>query len=561
MCYYDFSNKRFVQLATAEIKDVSTRDNAKYAIGVDDTKYQKTISWLGYSYKDIYRIDMTTGESKRIISRSPRNPRMSPSGNYLYWFNREDGRHYSYDLENEDSFSLTDIELGIFYDEENDRPMDPRSYGYGGWTADEEELVIYDRYDIWLARPNESRKIRKITNGRKDQIEYRIVILDKERDYLSEQWLVRWINHKTKDEGYAHLNVYSGELTQLFAGPYKIDRSPLKAKSSNDIIWTKENYDIFPDLIHSDTLLQRQNIISNANPQQSEYSWGSIHMHEWKDDENMLRKGLLVLPDGFDPKKKYPLLVNFYERNSQNLHRHRAPYAHRSTINYAYYSSKGYILFNPDVYYKNGYPGKSCEVAVLSGVKSLIDKEFVDKDRIGVQGHSWGGYQVAHLLTKTDMFKCAESGAPVVNMISAYGGIRWGSGMSRQFQYEKTQSRLGATLWKNPELYIENSPVFNLDKVNTPVLILHNDEDGAVPWYQGIEYFVGLRRLGKPAWMLNYNGEPHWPIKWQNRLDFNIRMEQFFDHYLMDAPMPRWMKRGVPALEKGILQGMELDRN
>ena len=562
LCYYDFSNKRFVQLATAEVKEVSTRDNAKYAIGVDDTKYQQTISWLGYSYKDIYRIDMTTGESKRIISRSPRDPRMSPSGNYLYWFNREDGRHYSYDLENESSFSLTDIELGIFYDEENDRPMDPRSYGYGGWTADEEELVIYDRYDIWLARPNESRKIRKITNGRKDQIEYRIVILDKERDYLSaEQWLVRWINHKTKDEGYAHLNVYSGELTQLFLGPYKIDRSPLKAKSSNDIIWTKENYDVFPDLIHSDTLLQIQNIISNANPQQSEYSWGSIHMHEWKDDENMLRKGLLVLPDGFDPKKKYPLLVNFYERNSQNLHRHRAPYAHRSTINYAYYSSKGYILFNPDVYYKNGYPGKSSEVAVLSGVKSLIDKEFVDKDRIGVQGHSWGGYQVAHLLTKTDMFKCAESGAPVVNMISAYGGIRWGSGMSRQFQYEKTQSRLGATLWENPELYIENSPVFNLDKVNTPVLILHNDEDGAVPWYQGIEYFVGLRRLGKPAWMLNYNGEPHWPVKWQNRLDFNIRMEQFFDHYLMDAPMPRWMKRGVPALEKGILQGMELDTN
>ena len=159
------------------------------------------------------------------------------------------------------------------------------------------------------------------------------------------------------------------------------------------------------------------------------------------------------------------------------------------------------------------------------------------------------------------MFKCAESGAPVVNMISAYGGIRWGSGMSRQFQYEKTQSRLGATLWKNPELYIENSPVFNLDKVNTPVLILHNDEDGAVPWYQGIEYFVGLRRLGKPAWMLNYNGEPHWPVKWQNILDFNIRIEHFFDHYLMDAPMPRWMKRGVPALEKGILQGMELDRN
>jgi dipeptidyl aminopeptidase/acylaminoacyl peptidase len=135
-------------------------------------------------------------------------------------------------------------------------------------------------------------------------------------------------------------------------------------------------------------------------------------------------------------------------------------------------------------------------------------------------------------------------------MISAYGGIRWGSGMSRMFQYERTQSRLGKTLWENPGLYMENSPIFNMDKVNTPVLILHNDKDSAVPWYQGIEYFVALRRLNKPAWLLNYNGEPHWPLKWPNRLDFNIRMEQFFDHYLMDGPKPEWMKNGIPAHQK-----------
>lgn len=562
LCYYDVSNSNIVQLASSEIQDVTISEKAKFAIGVDDTKYQQTISWLGYSYKDIYKIDMKTGESKLIISRSPRDPRMSPNGNYLYWFNREDGKNYSFDLENDKSFVLTDKEIGIFYDEENDRPMDPWSYGTGGWTVDEEQLAIYDRYDIWLALPNRSRKIRKITNGRENKIEYRIVKLDRESDYIpNDKWLVKWVDHNTKNEGYAHVDVESGQVTQLFSGPYKLDRYPKKAKNSNDIVWTKENYQIFPDLIHSDTIFTKENKISSANPQQSQYNWGSIQMHEWKDSEGVDRKGLLVLPDGFDPNKKYPMLVNFYERNSQNLHRHRAPYAHRSTINYAYYASKGYILFNPDVYYQNGYPGKSCEIAVISGVQSVIDKGFVDKDRIGVQGHSWGGYQVAHLLTKTDIFKCAESGAPVVNMISAYGGIRWGSGMSRMFQYEKTQSRLGATLWENPELYIENSPVFNLDKVNTPVLILHNDEDGAVPWYQGIEYFVGLRRLGKPSWMLNYNGEPHWPLKWQNRLDFNIRMEQFFDHYLMDAPMPRWMKRGIPALEKGILQGLEVDKN
>jgi dipeptidyl aminopeptidase/acylaminoacyl peptidase len=178
---------------------------------------------------------------------------------------------------------------------------------------------------------------------------------------------------------------------------------------------------------------------------------------------------------------------------------------------------------------------------------------------MGLQGHSWGGYQIADLLTKTERFACAESGAPVVNMISAYGGIRWGTGMSRQFQYEKTQSRLGATLWENPDLYLENSPVFNLDKVTTPVLILHNDNDGAVPWYQGIEYFVGLRRLGKPTWLLNYNDEPHWPVKRPNRIDFNRRLEQFFDHYLMNKPMPVWMKKGVPAVEREYNDGFQID--
>jgi len=254
--------------------------------------------------------------------------------------------------------------------------------------------------------------------------------------------------------------------------------------------------------------------------------------------------GVLIKPPNFDPTKKYPMLVNFYERSSQGLYRHRAPYPHRSTINYSYYANRGYLIFNPDVKYRVGYPGESAYNAVMPGVTKLIEKGFVDKDNIGMQGHSWGGYQVAYMVTRTNLFKCAESGAPVVNMFSAYGGIRWRSGLSRMFQYENTQSRI-------------NSPIFTLDKVETPLLILHNDKDGAVPWYQGIELFVGLRRLGKPAWMLNYNDEPHWPVKRQNRMDFNIRMSQFFDFYLKGAAEPQWMKRGVPAIEKGIRQGLD----
>jgi dipeptidyl aminopeptidase/acylaminoacyl peptidase len=305
-------------------------------------------------------------------------------------------------------------------------------------------------------------------------------------------------------------------------------------------------------------LVNLQTLISDANPQQKNYNWGTNQLVKWTSLEGKEITGMLVKPENFDPSKKYPMIVNFYEKSSDRLHRHIAPSPGRSTINYSFYTSRGYVIFNPDVHYKIGYPGESAYNCVIPGIETLLKKGFIDKDNIGVQGHSWGGYQIAHLVTKTNIFKAAESGAPVVNMISAYGGIRWWTGLSRQFQYEHTQSRIGGTPWEYPQRYLENSPIFNLDKVNTPLLIMHNDADGHVPWYQGIEFFVGLRRLGKPSWLLNYNGEPHWPLKHQNRKDFNIRLAQFFDYYLKGAKKPIWMQRGVPAIEKGINQGYEL---
>ena len=227
-----------------------------------------------------------------------------------------------------------------------------------------------------------------------------------------------------------------------------------------------------------------------------------------------------------------------------------------------FYASRGYLVFIPDVVYRTGYPGQSAYDAVVPGVLHLIAQGYVDPDRIGVQGHSWGGYQIAYLVTRTNLFRAAAAGAPVANMTSAYGGIRWESGMSRMFQYERTQSRIGATLWEAPLKYIDNSPLFALDRVETPLLILHNDHDGAVPWYQGIELFVGLRRLDKPAWLINYNGEPHWPSStYAKRRDWNIRLQQFFDYFLLGAPAPVWLAEGIPATEKGRTSGLELEKS
>jgi dipeptidyl aminopeptidase/acylaminoacyl peptidase len=252
------------------------------------------------------------------------------------------------------------------------------------------------------------------------------------------------------------------------------------------------------------------------------------------------------------------MVVYFYERMSQQLHTYYSPTWNRSMISFPAFASRGYLIFIPDIPYRIGFPGESARNSIVSGVTNLISKGFVDKNNIGLQGHSWGGYQIAYLVTQTNLFKCAESGAPVVNMVSAYGGIRWETGISRQFQYEHTQSRIGGTLWEKPLRYIENSPIFFADKIETPLLIMHNDKDGAVPWYQGIEFYMALRRLGKPAWLLNYNEEGHGLVQLRNRKDFQLRMGQFFDHYLKGAPKPKWMENGVPAIEKGIRQGYEL---
>ena len=398
-----------------------------------------------------------------------------------------------------------------------------------------------------------------ITNGRESKLRYRYIETDPEADFIesNQDLLLSVFDEKDKSSGYASTSLNSDIVTVKIKDHFRYNTRPIKARDADRYLFTKENFKVFPDLLVSSASFTNSKKVSSANPQQNQYSWGSAEVYEWLSSDGQSLQGLLVKPDNFDPNKKYPMIVNFYERSSDGLHRHRAPYPHRSTINYAFYVSRGYVIFNPDVVYKVGYPGESAENSVISGTTSLIREGFIDKDRIGVQGHSWGGYQIAHLITRSNLFACAESGAPVVNMFSAYGGIRWGSGLSRMFQYEHTQSRIGGTIWDEHTRYVENSPLFFLDKVETPVLIMHNDEDGAVPWYQGIEFFTSMRRLGKPAWLLNYNGEPHWPLKRQNRLDFNIRMQQFFDYFLMDQPMPLWMDTGVPATEVGIDQRLE----
>ncbi len=558
MAVISLPSGRMQQVATGAFPDMEVGDegNARHALLSTSAPYELERQWTGRRARDYALADLEDGGSRKILTGVAGPVDLSPKGTYVYGYKSLDSTWFAYNIKESRYQDLTKGQA--FYNELHDSPSPPRPYGAAGWTEKDGDLILYDRYDLWKFDPDTGTSER-LTRGRETRTVYRYVPLDEEERYLDPRapWLLTTFDEADKSSGYASFDPRRNTVQSLLKGPYRYSR-PVKAERAETLLFTRESFQEFPDLRVSDMEFKDPVRISHANPQQEAYRWGSIELVDWVSLDGRPLTGMLVKPEGFDPGKQYPMIVNFYEKSSDGLHRHRAPAPGRSTINYAFYASRGYLIFNPDVHYRTGYPGESAYNCVIPGVTSLIEQGFVDRENIGVQGHSWGGYQIAYLVTKTDLFKAAEAGAPVPNMISAYGGIRWWTGLSRQFQYEHTQSRIGGTPWEYPMRYLENSPIFNIDKINTPLLIMHNDADGHVPWYQGIEFFVSLRRLGKPAWFLNYNGEPHWPLKRQNRKDFNIRMAQFFDHYLKGAPKPVWMERGVPAVEKGINQGYEL---
>ncbi len=557
------SDPKIVPLASEQIDRASliNEGNSAYVLGSSDYKYRIASQWTGRTNKDYYLIDIKTGKSTKIINNLDGYAMASPAGKYILFFNREKGHWYSYQIDNGTNHALTEQINVKFVDEENDMPDYANNYGVSGWTEDDKLVLLNDRYDIWALSPDGKGKAQNLTvgYGRSNNITFKVERLNTEDRFFKKNeklWLSAF-NHITKESGWFRKSLNDHKLPELVV----MDKAKLnnlsKAKEAESYLFEKGSFEQSPNYYFSKDLKNSQRI-SDSNPQQKEYNWGTVELVTWTSANGKTAQGLLYKPEDFDANKKYPMIVYFYERLSDGLYNYQAPAPTPSRLNITYFVSNGYLVFTPDIHYTIGHPGKSAEDYINSGVEHLKKNPWVNGNKIGIQGQSWGGYQVAHLITKTNLYAAAWSGAPVVNMTSAYGGIRWQSGMNRQFQYEKTQSRIGATLWEKPELYIENSPLFNLPKVNTPVVIMANDADGAVPWYQGIEMFTALRRLGKVAWLLNYNNDEHNLLQRQNRKDIQIRQQQFFDYYLKDSKAPSWMVRGIPATEKGKNWGFEL---
>ncbi len=562
--YFDIEKEDYVKLQDDVIDDMVLTDRyaSKYVLGIDLTPYA-VATWKSPWEQDYYVIDLETGKKRLLIEKSTSRVDVTLHGKYGVYFDLATNDWISINLETLQKHNMTkDIKVA-FEDEDNDVPAPASYYGSGGFDKDG-NLLFYDKYDIWSVSLDGKTKPKNITkNGRKKKIQFRTKRLDSENywlaSYINGELLLVGFSEKTKTHGIYLLND-DGKLKEKVESDNFTIYSVQKAENSYVQVFKKGNFTQYPDVYITTDNFETHKKITDVNPHQKEFKWGTSELVSWKAYDGTKLEGIVYKPEDFDPSKKYPMIVYFYERSSDDLNYYTIPQPSASTVNESYLVSNDYIMFVPDIVYKEGQPGKDAYNCVISGVEMMEKKKYIDSDRMALQGQSWGGYQVAYLITKTNKFKAAMAGAPVSNMTSAYGGIRWGSGLSRMFQYEQTQSRIGKNLWEGFDLYVESSPLFSLPNIETPLLIMHNDNDGAVPYYQGIELFMGMRRLQKPAWLLVYNNEAHNLRKMKNKQDLSIRMMQFFDHYLKDAPAPMWMTKGVPRAEKGINFGYDLDK-
>ena len=566
----NLATKKFLKLADDDMRTVTPTTEGKWGIGRLDQPYRHDIAWGG-GRADMYRVDLNTGERKLLVKGLMRPLGNSPDGRWYLYF--KDKQVIAQDINTGETKNLSQNSGVDFTDKRDDHPYELPTYGLAGWSADGKSVLLNHDFDIWSLPLTPTGKAVNLTAGIGDaeQIRFRYVDLDADAPGgrgggggfgggggnpqtidTSKPIVLSAYGERTKKSGYYQIAAPGAKPTPLVYADASIGALN-KADHADRIVYTRQTFTEFPDYYTSNLAFAAPRKITDANPQQSEYAWspGRV-LIDYTDARGNKLQGTLALPAGYEPGKKYPMLVYFYELMSDQHHRYSQPVyddrPHMST-----YTSNGYLVLQPDVVYTIGKPGTSAVDDVTSAVKKVIELGYADPKHIGLQGHSWGGYQSSFILTQTGIFAAVVTGAPPTNLVSFYDELYKSTGTVQQGIMEVGQVRMGAgvTPWTAHELYESQSPIHQAEKIKTPFLILQGTADGAVDWHQGLEYYNAARRLGKEVIFLSYPDEPHHLAKEENQKDFQIRMKQFFDHYLKDAPAPKWMTDGVPFLQKG----------
>jgi dipeptidyl aminopeptidase/acylaminoacyl peptidase len=548
---YRVKEKKFLRLADEAVKTVTPAPKHRFAVGRDTKPYDYMANLDGRRYVDVYVIDMATGERKKALTKARYVFGASPTGTHFLYY--DDGHFFTYDMAAGKGTNITEkLTTTSFVDTEDDHNVVKPPRPSVGWSRDGKTVLLSDGWDVWAVKADGSGGDNLTVNGKETGTRYQGVEQfepePKPGFDLTKPLYVGTYGEWTKRGGLGRIEPGKPGVVPLLTGDCTFGQ-PVKARNADVFVYTRQTASVYPDYHLTDATFKPDTRITDANPQQKDYLWtAGVKLVDYAGVNGKKLQGALFLPADYQPGKTYPTVVYIYEKLSQGMHRYTSP-GYRGGFNTAIYTSNGYAVFNPDITYRINDPGKSAVECLLPALDAAVATGVVDPGRVGLHGHSWGGYQTAFTITQTDKFKCAIAGAPLTDMVSMYSSVYWNSGSANQPIFESSQGRFTGGYWEEKDAYIRNSPVYFAQDVKTPLLLLHNDKDGAVDFTQGIEYYNTLRRLQKPVVMLQYKGENHGLAKPENQKDYAARMREYFDHHLMGKAPPDWWTTGVPHLK------------
>ncbi|AMQ55796.1 prolyl oligopeptidase family serine peptidase [Algoriphagus sanaruensis] len=560
---YDVVGKKHIALQDSSMRDLNILPQEHFALGSDQQKYELDINLNGQQYRDYYLVDLKTGAKTLLFENFYQPsfasmPRPSTDGKKLLY--GKDGNFYIYDILAQTHTNITEKLPVTFVNTEDDHNVEKPMQNPLGWSSDSQYVLLRDGWDIWqIALSGKESPVNLTQNGRAQKIryQYRFSLDEEEKGIdLRKTTYVRMYGENTKKSGIATLA--PAKKGGLAAGVKVLSwedaniQGLAKAEKASVFTFTKENSNAPTQVYLTDASLSNPKQITENAPDASKFAWSAgVKLIDYVTTKGDSLQAALFLPAGYVEGQKYPTVVYYYEKLSQTLHNWANPGYSGTGWNPSLYTSNGYAVLIPDIVYKMDDPGMSAVWAVLPAVDAAIKTGVIDESKMGLHGHSWGGYQTSFLITQTNRFKAAAAGAPLTNMISMYDLIYWNTGGGNMSIFEASQGRFLGGPWENWEAYERNSPIYHVKNVQTPLLMLHNDKDGAVDFTQGVEYYNALRRLKKPVIMVQYLGENHGLGKLENRKDYSVRMMEFFDHHLKGLPAPDWMSKGVPRLKLG----------
>ncbi len=543
---WNLDNGKFFTLTTDEAPLAQLTGNQKYAVVYTNTKYKPAFK---EDYADAWIVDVKTGERKLAFEKTLAGfntfPRTSPDGRFLTYF--KDKNWWCYNIATGQNINLTASLPSVFWDIRDDSPAPNRpAVGMGGWLKGDKEILLYDEYDVWAVKPD-GKGARKITDGKATETVYRVQRLDFEEAYLddSKPIFFNMYGDKTKKFGYAKME--NGKVQPLVFENMLVNRL-MKAKDANTYLYMKQDYDQSPVLYATSDFSNARQVVA-TNPQQAGYHWGRSELISYTNKDGKKMQGALFYPANYEPGKKYPMITYIYEELSQTVHNYTNP-SERGAYNTTNFTTNGYFVFRPDITYKINDPGMSAVNCVVPAVEEVIKTGMIDKDKIGLMGHSWGAYQTSFIISQTNLFKAAIAGAPLTNLISMSNSIYWNTGTPDSKIFETSQGRFDGPWYERMEEHMRNSPMYQAANIKTPLLVAFGDKDGAVDWHQGIEMYSTMRRMQKPHIMLVYAGENHGLAKKENQIDYQKRQKEFFDHYLLGKTPENWIVNGMSQTEK-----------